>query len=113
MYTDLLRDTVQPMKEEDFAELEYVVYDNEEELDNFDPDFLISLGGDGTILDATVLMRSGPILGINMGRLGFWQTSLKAILEFLDIIHQEIPAGFRSLLQVRTSCGKLMKPNFA
>jgi len=45
-----LRDAVQHMKEEDFEELEYVVYDNEEELDNFDPDFLISLGGDGTIL---------------------------------------------------------------
>ena len=68
-----LRDAVQQMKE-DFTELEYVVYDNEEELDNFDPDFLISLGGDGTILDATVLMQSKediPILGINMGRLGF------------------------------------------
>ena len=39
----------------------------------FRPDFLITMGGDGTILDAvTVIRDSGiPILGINMGRLGF------------------------------------------
>ncbi len=36
-------------------------------------DFLISLGGDGTMLDAATLVRHKhiPILGINFGRLGF------------------------------------------
>src|SRR5437868_12589162 len=36
-------------------------------------EFLISLGGDGTILDAVTLVRDKniPILGINFGRLGF------------------------------------------
>lgn len=36
-------------------------------------DFLISLGGDGTMLDAVTLVRDKniPILGINFGRLGF------------------------------------------
>ena len=36
-------------------------------------DFLISLGGDGTILDTVTLVRNKniPILGINYGRLGF------------------------------------------
>ena len=36
-------------------------------------DFLISLGGDGTMLDAVALVRDKniPILGINFGRLGF------------------------------------------
>jgi NAD+ kinase len=112
-----LRDAVQQMKEEDFAELEYVVYDNEEELDNFDPDFLISLGGDGTILDATVLIQSKdiPILGINMGRLGFLANVAKSNIESsLDALFTgRFQLDFRSLLQVRTSCGKLMKPNFA
>lgn len=112
-----LRDAVQQMKEEDFAELEYVVYDNEEELDNFDPDFLISLGGDGTILDATVLIQSKdiPILGINMGRLGFLANVAKGNIESsLDALFTgRFQLDFRSLLQVRTSCGKLMKPNFA
>ena len=112
-----LRDAVQQMKEEDFAELEYVVYDNEEELDNFDPDFLISLGGDGTILDATVLIQSKdiPILGINMGRLGFLANVAKGNIESsLDALFTgRFQLDFRSLLQVRTSCGKLMKPYFA
>ncbi|HCQ15419.1 MAG: NAD kinase [Owenweeksia sp.] len=37
------------------------------------PDFLITMGGDGTILDAVTLIRDSgiPILGINTGRLGF------------------------------------------
>ncbi len=36
-------------------------------------DFLISLGGDGTMLDSATLVRNKniPILGINFGRLGF------------------------------------------
>ncbi len=38
-----------------------------------DIDFLFSLGGDGTILDAVPIVRDFniPILGINLGRLGF------------------------------------------
>ncbi|WP_315818761.1 NAD(+)/NADH kinase [Paraflavitalea speifideaquila] len=37
-------------------------------------DFLISLGGDGTLLDTVTLVRNKniPVLGINFGRLGFW-----------------------------------------
>jgi NAD+ kinase len=36
-------------------------------------DFLISLGGDGTILDTLTLVQDSgiPVLGINLGRLGF------------------------------------------
>lgn len=36
-------------------------------------DFLLSLGGDGTILDTLTLVQDSgiPVLGINMGRLGF------------------------------------------
>jgi NAD+ kinase len=46
---------------------------NSEELKNRKPDFLITLGGDGTILDAATYVRDSgiPILGINLGRLGF------------------------------------------
>lgn len=40
---------------------------------NKDIDYLISLGGDGTMLDAVTLVKDNniPILGINFGRLGF------------------------------------------
>ncbi len=41
--------------------------------DDFDADFVISMGGDGTFLKAAsrVGAKSIPILGVNMGRLGF------------------------------------------
>ena len=37
------------------------------------PDFLFTIGGDGTILDAVTFVRDSgiPILGVNTGRLGF------------------------------------------
>ncbi len=43
------------------------------DLVEFNPDFLITAGGDGTILDAVTYVRDSgiPILGINTGRLGF------------------------------------------
>jgi len=54
-------------------------------------DFLISLGGDGTLLDALTLVRDSniPVLGINFGRLGFLssidvseiQTAIRALFE--------------------------------
>lgn len=41
--------------------------------DDFDADFLISMGGDGSFLEAArrVGGKAIPILGVNMGRLGF------------------------------------------
>jgi len=48
-----------------------------------DVDCLISLGGDGTMLDAVTLVRDSniPILGINFGRLGFLASIVPEELE--------------------------------
>ena len=48
------------------------VFSTAEELDS-SIDFLISLGGDGTLLDTVTLVtdKNIPVLGINFGRLGF------------------------------------------
>lgn len=53
--------------------LDFNDFQTHEELLAFKPDFLITVGGDGTILDAVTLIRNSgiPILGINTGRLGF------------------------------------------
>jgi NAD+ kinase len=109
-----LKDAVEQIKQEEFENLEYLVYANEEELKDFDPDFLISLGGDGTILDATVLIQSKDI-PINMGRLGFLANVAKSNIESsLDALFTgRFQLDFRTLLQVKTSCNKLLKPNFA
>jgi NAD+ kinase len=51
---------------------EFSVFTKHEDLDE-SIEFLISLGGDGTMLDSATLVRHKniPILGINFGRLGF------------------------------------------
>jgi NAD+ kinase len=50
------------------------------ELSDFNPDLVISLGGDGTILNAMTLIKdlNIPILGINLGRLGFLANAEKS-----------------------------------
>lgn len=55
--------------------LQYEVFDSHQALDET-VDCLISLGGDGTMLDTATLIRDKaiPLLGINFGRLGFLAT---------------------------------------
>lgn len=54
-------------------DLSFEDFQTHEELLRHAPDFLITAGGDGTILDAVTYVRDSgiPILGINTGRLGF------------------------------------------
>ncbi len=51
----------------------YQVLETYEQLLRENPDFVFTLGGDGTILRAITLIRDSgiPILGFNLGRLGF------------------------------------------
>lgn len=51
---------------------EVELFDSGDQLDN-SIDFVISLGGDGTLLDTVTLVtdKQIPVLGINFGRLGF------------------------------------------
>lgn len=50
----------------------FETFSSHEDLTN-DIDFLVSLGGDGTLLDTVTLVRDKmiPVIGINFGRLGF------------------------------------------
>jgi len=65
-----------------------------EELKN-DIDLFVSVGGDGTILDATTIIRDSgiPIIGVNTGRLGF----------LADIAKDEIPKTIKQLVNKRYS----------
>ena len=57
---------------------------------NFDVDYVISLGGDGTFLKAAskVGAKGTPIIGVNMGRLGFLASILPSeVDEALDEIY--------------------------
>lgn len=70
-------------------------------------DFLVSVGGDGTILRAIVFVKDMdiPIVGINTGRLGFLATIQVNQIEnaIQNIIDGKYKISERSLLSIETS----------
>ena len=74
--------------------------------DDFDADFVISMGGDGTFLKAAsrVGAKSIPILGVNMGRLGFLaDINPEQFASTLDALyHDDYYLESRALIQVET-----------
>ncbi|GAA4297077.1 NAD kinase [Aestuariibaculum suncheonense] len=70
-------------------------------------DFLVSIGGDGTILRAIIFVKDMdiPIIGINTGRLGFLATIQVDQIEsaIQNIIDGKYRISERSLLSVETS----------
>jgi NAD+ kinase len=67
-------------------------------------DFLFSIGGDGSILDAMTLVRDSgiPIMGINIGRLGFLSSIAKdEILPAIDkVLDEDYQVDSRSLVKL-------------
>ncbi len=89
----------------------------EKELSAQDIDLVIGLGGDGTLLDTVALVGRSetPVLGINLGRLGFLSN---VRLEEVDLALKAIRHGRyslqdRSLLEVTDHKDKLGDRNFA
>lgn len=82
-----------------------------------DLDVMLSIGGDGTILDTIQLIRNSdvPVLGINVGRLGFLSTvSLSEIPQAVDCLKDKnYTIDKRSLLKVECSSDKLGAFNYA
>jgi len=78
---------------------------------------LVSVGGDGTLLDtATLIGASGvPIIGLNAGRLGF--ISSASVDEFEGVLQTLLDGTFkfeeRSLLQIETKRNLFGSLNFA
>jgi len=85
----------------------YEIITSREGLLEYDPDVCITLGGDGTILKAATLIRDSqiPILGINLGRLGFLasteKTSIQDALEM--ILKNEYSIDRRSMLRLESN----------
>ena len=58
---------------------------------NFDVDYVISMGGDGTFLKAATRVgpKQTPIIGVNMGRLGFLADVMPSeVIEALDAVYK-------------------------
>ena len=85
--------------------------------DDFDADFVISMGGDGTFLKAAsrVGKKNIPILGVNMGRLGFLaDISPDDIEHCLNALHNDDYAvESRALIQIEADGAPLGDFSFA
>jgi NAD+ kinase len=87
------------------------------ELKALSPDVFISFGGDGTILDALVLIQDSliPVLGVNFGRLGFLSaTTAEEFSEALSqLLNREYELDSRSLLRLTTQDNPFETFNYA
>jgi NAD+ kinase len=72
-----------------------------------DTDFIISLGGDGTILDTVTFVanKNIPIVGINLGRLGFLASIAPHEIAYAIecLVRENYTKDVRSLLQLDAS----------
>lgn len=84
---------------------------------SFETDYAISLGGDGTFLRAAskVGAKNIPIIGVNMGRLGFLANVLPGeVLEMLDEIYGgNFDIEERSVIKLSTDSDKFRDYPFA
>lgn len=93
------------------------IYYNCISVQSIQPDLMISLGGDGTILDTVVLTKLSktPVLGVNLGRLGFLASISKE--ELFQTIHN-FNNGIRNieermLLEVNSNIPIFINENIA
>jgi NAD+ kinase len=94
---------LETLYEKQIIKKEYKTFATYNELDaSFD--MMISIGGDGTILRATTLVRDSgiPILGINAGRLGFLASVQKENIDlFLQfVIDKKFSISERTLISI-------------
>ena len=92
------------------------VFVNHQELADH-ADVLLSLGGDGTLLDTLSLIRNSqiPVIGINFGRLGFLasinKNEIKKAIEAL--VNGEYSLDRRSILNLESQSSLFGEENFA
>lgn len=77
------QNTLEELKSKSDKKYSFDSYSSNEDIKSLNPDFLISLGGDGTILSAITIIKDLPIpvLGINLGRLGFLASTEKSMID--------------------------------
>ena len=96
---------------------EKVIVKNKKSLLEVDTDFLISVGGDGTILDTITTVRDSnvPILGVNTGRLGFLANNTKdeIVSSVNSLLSGEFKIDSRTLLSLKSNVNQFGEDNFA
>jgi len=86
-------------------------------LKEYEPELIITLGGDGTILSAVTMIRELeiPILGINLGRLGFLASiEQQRIEEAIDLyIGNKYSISKRAMIELVTEPSTFGDDNYA
>lgn len=95
----------------------FTTFNSYEDLVTNEVECLISIGGDGTILDAVTLVRDSniPILGINFGRLGFLASiSKNEIASAVDaLVNHTFIVDKRSLIHIDSDLSLFGETPFA
>lgn len=93
------------------------VYRSYADLISADVDVMISLGGDGTLLDTVTLIRDSgiPVIGINFGRLGFLASINKNDIETAvkSLINKEFSLDKREQIKLESELNLFGDENFA
>ncbi len=80
-------------------------------------DYVISLGGDGTMLETLEFVRNSgiPVLGVNTGRLGFLATVSKEdfVKAILLLTKEKFTLDKRELIELENSSNKFNQINYA
>ena len=107
--TELERRNVKPILFSGMADSmefskDFELFSNKEELRQFDVDFLFTFGGDGTLVNSILFVHDLeiPIVGVNMGRLGFLASFTKDELfnEIDNILNEDTHLSKRSLIEI-------------
>lgn len=106
LYSGLLEDFNFPKKYESFRQ--------KSDLENQKIDYFFTFGGDGTILNALSLIQNLeiPVVGVNMGRLGFLATfSKEEIVDRLgDVFSGDVSISRRSVIEINANSNKIDFP---
>ena len=92
-------------------------FNNKKELSDLHPDFVFSIGGDGTFIDAANLVGNAeiPILGINTGRIGFLthvnRSNFKEAFSYLQKKDYQIEKRF--VLRIESGNGESLPAEYA
>ncbi|MBD3750232.1 MAG: NAD kinase [Sphingobacteriales bacterium] len=104
------------IKDKVFLPKQFSAFTSHEEIKDV-IDVMISLGGDGTILDTVTLVRDSgiPMIGINFGRLGFLASINKeGIKSAIDgLVHKKFTLDTRRLLKIESNLNLFGDLNFA
>jgi NAD+ kinase len=100
-----------------FFPKKFQIYRNYQDLMASDVDVMISLGGDGTLLDTVTLIRDSniPVIGINFGRLGFLASINKDDISSAinSLINKEFTLDKRVQLCIESELNLFGNENFA